>query len=95
MYVSQHDELISLDDSDKLVARYCARGARIDYYRDPVQYQGPLGDHTEAAVGGFIPRALSYLDARFAGLPAPTTCAPVSGASSREHGRKRRRARRA
>ena len=87
LYVSQHDELISLDDSDKLAARYCARGARIDYYRDPVQYPGPLGDHTEAAVGGFIPRALTYLDARFAGLPASTTCAPARVSGVRTAGR--------
>ena len=87
LYVSQHDELISLDDSDKLAARYCARGARIDYYRDPVQYEGPLGDHTEAAVAGFIPRALSYLDARFAGLPARSTCAPAGRAVARTRAR--------
>jgi hypothetical protein len=89
LYVSQHDELISLDDSDKLAARYCARGARIDYYRDPIQYQGPLGDHTEAAVAGFIPRALSYLDARFAGLPARSTCAPAGRTAARARTRKR------
>lgn len=74
LYVSQHDELISLDDSDKLAARYCTGGARLDYYRDPTYYRGPLGDHLEAALAGFIPRALAYLDARFAGQPAPGTC---------------------
>ena len=74
LYVSQHDELISLDDSDKLAARYCARGARLDYYRDPVDYVGPLGDHLEAAFAGFIPRALAYLAERFAGAPAADTC---------------------
>lgn len=74
LYVSQHDELISLSDSDRLAHRYCARGARLDYYRDPVKYSGPLGDHLEAAVAGFIPRALAYLAARFAGQRAPDTC---------------------
>ena len=83
LYVSQHDELISLADSDKLAARYCARGARIDYYRDPIKYEGPLGDHTEAAVAGFIPRALSYLDERFLGLAAPSNCASRRGAHRR------------
>ena len=75
LYVSQHDELISLPDSDRLASRYCRRGARLDYYRDPVYYQGPLGDHLEAALAGFVPRALTYLDDRFAGRPPPDTCA--------------------
>ncbi|MFA5785618.1 MAG: lipase family protein [Actinomycetota bacterium] len=78
LYVSQHDELISLSDSDKLAARYCEGGTQLDYYRDPIEYQGPLGDHTEAAILGFIPRALAYANDRFAGSPAPTTCAPTA-----------------
>lgn len=79
LYVSQHDELISLSDSDRLAARYCAGGTPLDYYRDPVDYRGPLGDHLEAALAGFIPRALSYLDERFAGLPAPDSCRTTPG----------------
>ena len=74
LYVSQHDELISLRDSDRLAHRYCSRGVALDYYRDPVDYRGPLGDHLEAALAGFIPRALAYLGARFAGQRAPDTC---------------------
>ena len=76
LYVSQHDELISLDDSDKLAARWCTEGAHLDYFRDPTNYDGPLGDHLEAALAGFIPRALAYLNERFAGQSAPITCPP-------------------
>ena len=78
LYVSQHDELIPLGDEDRLAARYCAVGARLDYFRDPTDYQGPLGDHLEAALAGFIPRALPYLSDRLQGRPAPSTC-PASG----------------
>ena len=74
IYISQHDELIALHGSDRLAARYCAGGARLDYFRDPTEYQGPLGDHLEAAVAGFIPRALAYLTDRFDGKPPPITC---------------------
>ena len=81
LYVSQHDELIPLANEDKLAARYCSAGARLDYYRDPTDYQGPLGDHLEAALAGFIPRALPYLSDRLAGKPAPSTC-PLGAAQA-------------
>lgn len=73
LYISEHDELISLGDEDKLAARYCADGAKLDYYRDPTDYPGG-DDHVEAALAGFIPRALGYLSDRFAGQAAPDTC---------------------
>jgi Secretory lipase len=76
LYVSQHDELISLNDSDKLAVRWCSDGAHLDYFRDPTDYVGPLGDHLEAALAGFIPRALAYLNDRFAGRSSPSTCSP-------------------
>ena len=77
LYVSQHDELIPLANEDKLAARYCRMGATLDYERDPVDYAGP-SDHLEAAVAGFFPKAISYLDDRFSGAPPPTTGPPGS-----------------
>ena len=64
------DELAHIQPVDQLVARYCAAGATIDYDRDPAG-----GSH----VGGlsvYWPLALQYLENRFAGEPAPSTCPP-------------------
>ncbi len=83
LYVSQHDELISLDDSDKLAARWCSDGAHLDYFRDPTDYVGPLGDHLEAALAGFVPRALAYINDRFAGRSSPSTCPSQPPAAAR------------
>lgn len=66
-YNAIDDELAFIAPVDEMVADYCAQGATIDYYRDPAT------EHlTGAAV--FFPMALSYIQGRFAGQPAPNTC---------------------
>jgi hypothetical protein len=67
-YNAVHDELVWIKPLDALVRRYCSGGARIDYYRDALAQE-----HIEA-LHDFIPLALAYLENRFAGKPAPTTC---------------------
>jgi hypothetical protein len=67
LYNAIHDELAIILPVDQLVARDCARGAKIDYYRDPV------GEHLTGA-GAYVAPAFQYLAARFAAKPAPDTC---------------------
>ena len=62
------DELAHIGPVDQMVARYCAAGATIDYYRDPVA-SGPV-----PGLFAYWPLALQYMKDRFAGEPAPTTC---------------------
>ncbi len=62
------DEIIWIAPLDALVAEYCAAGADIHYVRDPAGVE-----HIQAA-GHFIPKALAYIEARFAGQPVPSTC---------------------
>ncbi len=67
-YNAISDEIVAIKPLDKLVAHYCAHGARLKYYRDPAGLE-----HIQA-VTIFIPMALSYLTDRFAGRPVPSTC---------------------
>lgn len=93
-YNAIHDELIWIKPLDALVAQYCANGARIDYFRDPIAQE-----HIEA-LHDFIPLALSYLSGRFAGDRVPDTCARATRRApaqshARPHHRRRSRARHA
>ncbi len=64
---SPTDALIPVDSIDATLQRYCRAGA-------PVESElFPSPDHLTTAVLG-APRALDYLDARFRGEPAPSTC---------------------
>jgi hypothetical protein len=72
-YNGVHDELITIKALDKLVAYYCANGARLDYFRDPAGVEHIQG------VANFFPLALSYLTGRFNGDPVPNTCGPATG----------------
>ena len=67
LYNEIHDELAIVKPVDQLVASDCARGAKIDYYRDPV------GEHLTGA-GAYVAPAFQYIAARFAGKPTPDTC---------------------
>jgi hypothetical protein len=67
IYMATFDELVLTPDVTALVNTYCAAGATIQY----VQY--PLADHLTAEAEG-LPAAIAYLQARFAGQPAPSTC---------------------
>lgn len=61
------DELVPVAVARNLKSDYCAEGTRVRYYEDYVSEHISL-DITAA------PLAVSYLGARFAGLPAPTDC---------------------
>ncbi|HEX9711605.1 MAG TPA: lipase family protein [Actinomycetota bacterium] len=67
-YNAINDEIIWIAPLDALVAEYCAAGANMFYVRDPAGVE-----HIQGAAN-FIPMALDYIEARFAGLPIPTTC---------------------
>jgi hypothetical protein len=67
-YNAVGDELAHIQPVDKLVADYCARGATIDYDRDPV-----ANSHV-AGLTAYWPPALQYIENRFAGKPAPDSC---------------------
>jgi hypothetical protein len=72
LYISTHDQLILPAGQDRLASFYCRHGAQLDYIRDPAPYLGD--DHILAALGGFIPRALSYIDQGLSGHKLPDTC---------------------
>ncbi len=65
-YHASADELAAPAKVRKLVARYCARGLRVEMVTEP-------GDHFTVAFTGF-PGAVDWIAARFAGTPAPSTC---------------------
>ncbi|WP_180934038.1 lipase family protein [Nocardioides ungokensis] len=63
------DGVMVAADQAKLAAEYCGQGV-------PVQYQELQGaDHSDAGLA-FIDAAETWLSSRFAGTPAPSTCAP-------------------
>ncbi|QIS04024.1 lipase [Nocardia brasiliensis] len=61
------DGLIPVDAVVNTIQRWCAAGAKVQ------SEQIPVPDHLTAAVLG-IPAALSWLDARLRGEPAPSNC---------------------
>jgi hypothetical protein len=67
-YNAIFDEIIWIAPLDALVAEYCAAGADVFYVRDPAGVE-----HIQGAAN-FIPMALDYIEARFAGAPVVTTC---------------------
>jgi hypothetical protein len=91
-YNAINDELAIIKPVDALFAAECARGAAIDYHRDPV------GEHNTGA-GAYVAPALQYLEDRFAGKPAPNTCplgsarpAPAGGSQAASAPRRARAA---
>jgi hypothetical protein len=66
------DELISIKALDKLVAKYCAGGATMRYFRDPLGIE-----HIQALIT-FAPLALAFISDRFAGRAAPNDCGPAA-----------------
>ena len=67
IYMATFDELVITPDVTTLVNRYCAAGATIQYL------QFPFAEHITAEAEG-LPGAIAYIQARFAGQPAPSTC---------------------
>lgn len=62
-----NDALIPVVAIENTIRRYCAAGAKVD------SAWIPSPDHLTTAVLG-APLALNYLDERFRGIPAPSTC---------------------
>jgi hypothetical protein len=62
LYHAILDELIPIADVDVLYSQWCAGGGNVTYHRDPAS------DHITLLVTG-APAALSFLEARFAGIP--------------------------
>jgi len=67
LYHSVFDELIPYASATELRDRWCDRGGRVAFHTDIAS------EHVVLAVTG-APLALSYLSARFLGLPAPNGC---------------------
>jgi hypothetical protein len=67
-YHAIFDEIVWIAPLDVLVADYCAAGSDLLYVRDRAGVE-----HIQAAAT-FIPMALAYIEARFAGIAVPTTC---------------------
>ncbi len=61
------DGLTPFDSVEEVARRYCAEGAPLTF----VPYE--IAEHMTTAVAGF-PDAYEYIDARFRGEPAPTSC---------------------
>jgi hypothetical protein len=68
LYMSVNDQLIPVADDDALVRNYCRQGVSVDYVKDVLSEHITL---TVSAAGA----AIDYLRDRFAGEPAPSTCA--------------------
>jgi hypothetical protein len=67
IYMATYDELVVTPDVTTLVAHYCEAGDTIQYI------EFPLADHISAEAEG-LPGAIAYIEARFDGEPAPSTC---------------------
>ncbi|WP_183095237.1 lipase family protein [Nocardioides stalactiti] len=67
MYHATLDELAPIRPARELFRRFCAAGVAVK------KVETPLGEHFSETVRGF-PSALRYLDDRFAGKPAPSSC---------------------
>jgi pimeloyl-ACP methyl ester carboxylesterase len=76
LYHSFLDELIPYAGVQNLRRTWCRGGARVQFYTDF------LSEHTVLAGTG-APAAVSYLDDRFAGRPAPSNCQGMPDGSSR------------
>lgn len=70
------DGLLPIAAADQLVAKWCAAGTPLSYYRsnaaDVVALVDPIEAHTVGAIAG-TPTAIAYLTGRFSGLPNPVT----------------------
>jgi hypothetical protein len=67
IYKALADEVSPIADTDALVQQLCSQGARIQYTRDLV------GEHVTEAITG-SGDALSFIKARFNGVPAANGC---------------------
>ncbi|WP_158887397.1 lipase family protein [Amycolatopsis anabasis] len=75
VYHSVNDELVPIEDTDAVVRKFCADGARIQYQRDI------LSEHIALVATG-APDALNWLKDRLSGKPAESGCGTKTVASS-------------
>ena len=68
VYESISDEALPIADVEELVAKYCSWSVPVEFVRDS------YAEHIELALEG-AGAAVDYLARRFAGEPAPSTCA--------------------
>jgi hypothetical protein len=68
IYNTVHDEIMRIPQVDALVHHWCAAGFKVYYDRSSV------GEHI-SGINVYNALALRYLQSRFAGHPAPSTCA--------------------
>ncbi len=71
----QGDDIMVTGDVEALAHEYCSQGVSVDYTEFPGL------PHEEAAVP-FEAAALTFLQARFAGLPVPSNCATIGTGNS-------------
>ncbi|KAJ5355205.1 uncharacterized protein N7496_012417 [Penicillium cataractarum] len=67
VYKATGDEISPVEDTDALVKKYCAAGARIEYHRDLV------GNHETEAISGSA-SALEWISDRLSGKPVSDDC---------------------
>lgn len=67
LFHSFFDELIPVQVGRDLRTAYCQKGGKVQYHEDYVS------EHISLDIT-WAPQAVSYLDARFKGVPAPTNC---------------------
>lgn len=76
MFHEVEDGLVPIAVTDQLVAKWCAAGVPISYYRsnaaDAIAAGDPIEAHTAGAAIG-VPAAIAYLTGRFSGLSGPVT----------------------
>jgi hypothetical protein len=92
IYNEINDEIAIIGPVEQMVAADCARGAIIDFDRDPV------GEHLTGA-GAYVTPSLLYLEQRFAGDPPTDTCPagdrkPSAPAATHKRTRSHRRSKR-
>ncbi|MEU0539199.1 lipase family protein [Nocardia sp. NPDC005978] len=68
VYNAVHDEIVAIAEADRMVAQWCAAGARITQVRDQ------LSEHVALAITGTA-ATLRWIDERLAGQPVPDGCA--------------------
>jgi acetyl esterase/lipase len=74
-YDGTGDGIMIADDEEALAHEYCQRGVPVTFQ----EYQGL--PHADAAVP-WEASALTFLESRFAGLPAPDGCASIGTGNS-------------
>src|SRR5205807_4540963 len=75
LYHDRTDEFAPIAPALDMVSKWCARGSRVQVHVEPV------GEHIAYETLGAA-LAMSYLADRFAGAPAPSSCARSPSATS-------------